>query len=254
MAQQQRAIRTRRMILEAAAATFDELGYDGASTTEILSRSGLTRGALYHHFPSKEAIAAALVAAQDEALVIPTHTVKLQGVIDLTAEYAFRLQTDSVLRAGVRLTVEQTSFSQPKIAPYQGAANVIGSLLRGAQERGELLPGVRPQEVTEFIVGAFTGIQLLSQVYDNRRDLLHRVSAMWRFLLPGIAVPGLVPHLDTDIERRCAVNARARQDAEAAPGATPEATPEPAAARPAGTGASEPVAAASRRREPVKAD
>ncbi len=59
MVRQERAIRTRRAILEAAASLFDEHGYEGASTTDIIMRSGLTRGALYHHFPSKESIAVA---------------------------------------------------------------------------------------------------------------------------------------------------------------------------------------------------
>lgn len=40
MAQQDRAIRTRRSILEAAAAVFDERGYNSATVGEILTRAG----------------------------------------------------------------------------------------------------------------------------------------------------------------------------------------------------------------------
>lgn len=117
MGQQERGTRSRQTILEAAARVFDERGYDAASTNDILALSGLTRGALYHHFPSKEAIAAALVAAQSEALVVPPQDVQLQAAIDLTMEFARRLQSDPVLRASVRLTVEQTSFTAAKPAP-----------------------------------------------------------------------------------------------------------------------------------------
>ena len=97
MGQQERGTRSRQTILEAAARVFDERGYDAASTNDILALSGLTRGALYHHFPSKEAIAAALVAAQSEALVVPPQDVQLQAAIDLTMEFARRLQSDPVL-------------------------------------------------------------------------------------------------------------------------------------------------------------
>lgn len=197
MAVQDRGERSRRSILEAAASVFDERGYDAASTTEILARSGLTRGALYHHFPSKEAIAAALVAAQSEALVVPDQPMKLQAVVDLTLEYARRLRSDPVLRASVRLTVEQTSFTQPSQTPYQQSADAIRGLLQKAEQRGEMLPGVDLDEVTQFVVGAFTGVQLMSQVYCGRRDLLERVSTMWRLLLPGIATPGMLARLRT---------------------------------------------------------
>jgi len=201
MAQQARAVRTRRTILEAAAAVFDELGYEGASTTEILARSGLTRGALYFHFPSKEAIADAVVDAQSEALVPPANKVKLQATIDLTMAFAERLRSDVVLRAAVRLSVEQASYKTPTATAYRGPADVIFGLLTHAQERGELLATVDPEEVTQLIVGAFTGIQLLSQVYEERRDLPRRVAVLWKYLLPSLAIPGLLPHLVADAER-----------------------------------------------------
>ncbi|MQS35642.1 ScbR family autoregulator-binding transcription factor [Streptomyces katsurahamanus] len=197
MAVQERGERSKRSILEAAASVLDERGYDAASTTEILARTGLTRGALYHHFPSKEAIAAAMVAAQSEALVVPEGAVKLQSVIDLSLEYARRLQSDPVLRASVRLTVEQTSFTNPGRTPYQQSVEALLGLFREAERQGETLPGLDLEEVTQFIVGAFTGVQLMSQVFSRREDLMDRVSAMWRLLLPGIATPGLLPRLRT---------------------------------------------------------
>ncbi|MFJ8631667.1 ScbR family autoregulator-binding transcription factor [Streptomyces sp. NPDC093568] len=197
MAQQERGIRSRRSILEAAAAVFGERGYDAASTNEILARAGLTRGALYHHFPSKEAIAAALVEAQGEALVVPDQPVKLQAVIDLTLEFSRRLQTDAVLRASVRLAVEQSSFSASAQTPYNQSITVVEDLLRQAEKQGELLPGADLSEVAATVVGAFTGLQVMSQAYSNRRDLPDRITALWRLVLPGLAAPGMLPRLRT---------------------------------------------------------
>ncbi|MGW6544596.1 ScbR family autoregulator-binding transcription factor [Streptomyces massasporeus] len=197
MAQQERGIRSRRSILEAAAAVFGERGYDAASTNEILARAGLTRGALYHHFPSKEAIAAALVEAQSEALVVPDQPVKLQAVIDLTLEFSRRLQTDAVLRASVRLAVEQSSFSYSAQTPYDQSITVVEDLLRQAEKQGEMLPGADLSEIAATVVGAFTGLQVMSQAYSNRRDLPDRVTALWRLVLPGLAAPGMLPRLRT---------------------------------------------------------
>ncbi|CAM5380361.1 TetR/AcrR family transcriptional regulator [Streptomyces sp. JUS-F4] len=196
MVQQERGRKSRRSILEAAAWVFDERGYDAASTNEILARTGLTRGSLYHHFPSKEALALALLDAHAEALEVPDRLVKLQAVIDLTLEFARRLQHDPVLRASVRLTVEQTSFSA-KSGAYDQSSTAILELLRQAEGRGEILPGVDVREAASTIVGAFTGIQIISQAYSNREDLPERVGVFWRFLLPGLAIPGLMGRLRT---------------------------------------------------------
>ncbi|GAA5075131.1 ScbR family autoregulator-binding transcription factor [Streptomyces sp. SID10815] len=195
MTQQERGKRSKRSILEAAAHVFDERGYDAASTNEILARTGLTRGSMYHHFPTKKAIAMALVDAQAEALEVPDQPMKLQSVIDLTLDFSRRLQRDPVLRASVRLTIEQTSFDAPRQTAYEQSGAAILRLLRQAEEQGEILPGVDVQEATSTIIGAFTGLQIVSQVYTNREDLLDRVTAFWRFMLPGLATPGLIGRL-----------------------------------------------------------
>jgi AcrR family transcriptional regulator len=49
-------------ILEAGAEAFREKGYDAVTMTEIAARSGTTFGSLYRFFPSKEALANALLA------------------------------------------------------------------------------------------------------------------------------------------------------------------------------------------------
>jgi AcrR family transcriptional regulator len=51
---------TRRRILDVALASFLERGYEGTTTALIRERSGVSNGTLFHHFPSKEAIATAL--------------------------------------------------------------------------------------------------------------------------------------------------------------------------------------------------
>ena len=46
-----------------------------------------------------------------------------------------------------------------------------------------------------MIVGAFTGMQVMSQVYTDRKDLPERVTTMWRLLLPGMVGPGMIGNL-----------------------------------------------------------
>ena len=51
---------TRRRILDVALDCFLAQGYEQTTIAEIRKRSGTSNGALFHHFPAKEAIAAAL--------------------------------------------------------------------------------------------------------------------------------------------------------------------------------------------------
>jgi AcrR family transcriptional regulator len=53
--------RRRGEILAAAAALFAREGYRGTSMREVAAAAGIQAGSLYHHFPSKEAIAVELV-------------------------------------------------------------------------------------------------------------------------------------------------------------------------------------------------
>jgi AcrR family transcriptional regulator len=52
---------TRQTLLEAAFAEIHRNGFQAASLTQILADTGLTKGALYHHFPDKKALGLAVV-------------------------------------------------------------------------------------------------------------------------------------------------------------------------------------------------
>jgi AcrR family transcriptional regulator len=58
---QQRSEETRARILNAAVHRFAIAGYDAASVDDICSEAGVSKGAFYHHFPSKQAIFLALM-------------------------------------------------------------------------------------------------------------------------------------------------------------------------------------------------
>lgn len=59
---------TRAAIVAAARELFGEHGYDGTSIDAILRATGMARGALYHHFPNKEALFDAVLDAEIAAI------------------------------------------------------------------------------------------------------------------------------------------------------------------------------------------
>ena len=52
--QEERRAATRAQLVASARELFGTRGYEGASTTDVLHETGLSRGAMYHHFRSKE--------------------------------------------------------------------------------------------------------------------------------------------------------------------------------------------------------
>lgn len=58
-----RAVGAREKVEQAAVALFAANGVGGASIADIASAAGVSQGALYRHYPSKEALAAALFEA-----------------------------------------------------------------------------------------------------------------------------------------------------------------------------------------------
>ncbi|MDY7104884.1 MAG: TetR/AcrR family transcriptional regulator [Actinomycetota bacterium] len=55
-----RGAATREAVLDAALACFSAVGYEHTSIADIRARSGVSTGSIYHHFGSKEDVAAAL--------------------------------------------------------------------------------------------------------------------------------------------------------------------------------------------------
>ncbi|MDX3850022.1 ScbR family autoregulator-binding transcription factor [Streptomyces sp. AK02-01A] len=208
MATQERAIRTRLAILEAAGAVFDEYGYASTTLTMVLERAQVTKGALYFHFQSKEALAQAVLDEQVQLGSVPPQACKLQEVIDITFAVAHRLLENALLRGSVRLTVDQGA--PPGVdhsGPFRQWPEHLIALMEQAREQGELLPSVQPRDTVELLVGAFAGIQLMSRALTHREDLGRRVSLLWEHILPSIAVPGLMSGIDTAPDRGARVTA-----------------------------------------------
>ncbi|MER5552017.1 ScbR family autoregulator-binding transcription factor [Streptomyces sp. NPDC002793] len=200
MARQQRAIRTRRIFLQAAAEVFDEHGYDAATIAAILDRAGLTRGALYFHFTSKEELARGVLQEAVTSDGVTPQTFKLQEWVDTALLLAYRLPREPLLSASIRLSVDPRARGLFGTRwPDWIALNT--EMLTEAKERGELLPHVDPAATSRLVVGAWTGVQLVTEAMAEPPDLVAEISALFELILPNNAVPGVLARLDTSPHR-----------------------------------------------------
>ncbi|MFI8008438.1 ScbR family autoregulator-binding transcription factor [Streptomyces sp. NPDC086010] len=200
MVKQQRAIRTRRVFLEAAAEVFDEHGYDAATISAILERAGLTRGALYFHFTSKEELARGVLEEAVTSDGVVPQAFKLQEWVDTALLLAYRLPREPLLSASIRLSVDMRARAMfgtrwPDWIAY-GA-----DLLTEGKARGELLPDVDPVAASRLLVGAWTGVQVVRESTAEPLDLVREISSLFEMVLPNIAVPGVLSRLDTSPHR-----------------------------------------------------
>lgn len=186
MPRQDRAERTRNLILDAAAEAFEARGFAGASLSDILARAGVTKGALYFHFNSKEELAKALI--EEQWNVEPpemTDQNPMQSVIDLSHSFCHSLCVNIRVRASNRLVTE-SNFDRPYPQVYTRWVEVIHQFMKAAHDSGDLRPEWDPAEVSSFIGGAVLGIQTMSGVLTNREDLRERLIDMWKITLPGL--------------------------------------------------------------------
>ncbi|WP_299535966.1 ScbR family autoregulator-binding transcription factor [uncultured Streptomyces sp.] len=198
MAQQERAARTYRALLEAAAEVFARRGYAAATISEIMSVAGVTKGALYFHFSGKEALAHAVL--RQAVALKPEHRLTMQAMVDLGLVLAYRLPREPLLRGAARLAADQSA--RPFFGgPWPQWRDTIAALLSEGRRRGEVFEHVDPVETAHVLVGAFTGLQLVSTAGGDPGGLLVLTSDLYRLVLPGIAVPGVLGVVRTEPER-----------------------------------------------------
>lgn len=214
MAQQERAVRTRMMLVRAAAEVFGDIGYEVATIADILKLAGVTKGALYFHFSSKRELAQAVLDEQVHAVPeLPEEQIKLQLLFDQGILLAHLLKFDPLVRGSVRLTIERGGNEGPdRRVPYLRWAEVTREQLKLARQCGELLPHADIDQVTHLLVGAFSGVQGMSQALTNYEDVTERAAALYQHVLPTVAVPSVLSRLDLLPDRGARVLKRARQE------------------------------------------
>jgi len=103
---------TRERIIEAATEAFAEQGYHDTSMDDIVRRAGISKGAIYFHFPGKEALFFTLVE-------------RLADVLERSARKSISRESSGMARVDATLKTLLEMLSK-----HQGLAKVV--LLGGA--------------------------------------------------------------------------------------------------------------------------
>jgi AcrR family transcriptional regulator len=228
MARQVRSEVTRRKILDAAIDVFGEVGYAAAAWGSIIERTGMTKGALYHHFDSKESLASDIIDEGSDALLAAFRNAcgpgspALENMIHGTFAIANVIGVDKTARAAEQLTAVLSGFNEAAARSYTHWVEEMAGQARRAIAEGDLRDDVDPELVSQAIVGAMIGMRLLTISMSGSRsndqladELSIRLRQIWAFLLPGVASDASLPYFEQFLARETLRHARPAAPADA---------------------------------------
>jgi AcrR family transcriptional regulator len=190
---QPRARATRQAILSAAAEHFARHGYHATSLDRVLADSGGTKGALYFHFASKEALARAVIAEMVQRWGTLRVHVSARGLdplstlLALVDEVIARLVDSPIARGGTRLLNDLPMSPDDACGHYALGESDALALLTQAARAGLLREGIKPATVARQVVALLAGHRQICDALDDRQDLWQRVDDAWELLLPAIS-------------------------------------------------------------------
>ena len=171
--------RTREHIIERATEVFNCRGYAAASMSDIMSATGLNKGGIYNHFPSKEALA---LASFDRAVEL--YSERLTEAIDAETNAADRLLAvlgvfvrnveDAPIAGGCPLlnTAVESDDAHPELrervrVALGGLHRRIRRIVKDGISAGAIRPGVDADGLASVFVASLEGAFMLSNLYKD---------------------------------------------------------------------------------------
>jgi AcrR family transcriptional regulator len=166
---QQRSEETRAKIIDSAIKLFSTRGYNAASVDDICKDAGISKGAFYHHFESKQALFLALLdgwlQAIDHAIDASKDKTAPETFMQITEAFPHFLGT-----AGEALPMflefwlqasRDKKVWEASIAPYRRYHKYFTSLIKKGVQEGSFVE-VDPELASRMIVSTAMGLFLQS--------------------------------------------------------------------------------------------
>ncbi|MGA2521324.1 MAG: TetR/AcrR family transcriptional regulator [Acidimicrobiales bacterium] len=179
---------TRRALLDSAATKFLQKGYAATSLDEVAAGARVTKGAVYHHFPSKRAVYEALTEEAEQRAVA--------AIVEAAAEHESPWDgalagLDAFLHLCVDPTYSRLCFQEgPTVMGFddwwrQGETYFVAltrSMIEGLRNLG-LVETEDPEILSQMLFGSVTAAALLLARSPDPEMLLPRVrSELLRFV------------------------------------------------------------------------
>jgi len=192
--------RTRERLLQAAFREIYRSGFRGTDLESILDTAGVTKGALYHHFDSKEALGYAVVDEVILGLIRDKWFRPLQksenpidalvGVVQSTSLRPEHIQCGCPLNnLAQEMSPLDEGFRKRLAKIFREWHDGIAAALREGQKRGMVRSDVDPDETAIFLIAANEGCWSLAKNAQDVRVLQSGIRSMIRYL-ESLRAPG----------------------------------------------------------------
>ena len=183
-------VETRQQILNVAFYEIYKHGFKGASTNTIIEKMDLSRGAFFHHFPTKNELGYALI---DEVLnrmiierwikPIEQYDNPLTGIVDNFARLINEHQDKHILHGCPLNNLVQEMSDRPEFqirikAIMQMWIKETQSILTQAKRTGYLAKHINTRQLAEFIVACQEAAYSMGKALNSRNAML----SIWRSL------------------------------------------------------------------------
>jgi AcrR family transcriptional regulator len=179
-------------VVAAAHELFMERDYEQVSTEQILERSGVSRGALYHHFPTKLDLFKAVFMASERRVIeriaaeAPVSTSPFEALLALSRGYLRAAERDEELRRiGLGQSRAVLGWEGWRRASAELGVGVALAVVTAAIEAGELPPR-DPETLAIVLLGAMIDAAMLIAVAEDRPAARRRSEAVIVDLLEGL--------------------------------------------------------------------
>ena len=174
---QQRSEETRTKITDAAIKLFSNAGYNKASVDEICAEAGISKGAFYHHFKSKQELFLALMDgwlnAIDSAIEASKDLSAPETFMQMTTAFPFIFETAG---DGLPMFLEfwlqasrDKKIWEASIAPYRRYHEYFTSLIKKGVDEDSFVE-VDPELASRMIVSTAMGLLLQSLLDPKGAD------------------------------------------------------------------------------------
>jgi len=161
----------RRQIVAAALQCFARNGIHPTSMQDIFGEAGLSAGAVYRYFPTKDSLVAAVVEQVlgiSQSAVDPSHerddaAPGIEGVLDrLLSVFGDPGPADEQARYGLVLQIWAEAIRSPQVGDALRASTarlraIVVDRIVSAQAAGELRPDVDPFALSRAVTALFEG-------------------------------------------------------------------------------------------------
>ncbi len=167
MRNEQRREETLQGILQAAARLFAEKGYDATGVAEICKRAGVSKGAFYYHFDTKQAVFLAVIGSWLEDLDVALHDiVPVDGTASdrlLAMSHTFQTILESqnerlalILEFWIQASRDET-VRQTILSPYRTFQQLFEGIIREGVASGEFWP-IGPKGGAQVLLSMASGL------------------------------------------------------------------------------------------------